>query len=91
MSAREFARRGGFHETTLSKYLRVFGRSAVSTGPTSVALARVAPGTGTAAIVPAGGDGIVEIDIGRGLLVRVRRGFDEQVLAAVVRVLSERA
>jgi hypothetical protein len=91
-TAPEFAGQLGVHQTTLFKYVKLFGRAARPAMATSMALARVQPGSGTAAIVPAAtGDGAVEVVVGRGLVVRVRRGFDEQVLAAVVRVLTGEA
>jgi hypothetical protein len=89
LTAAEFARHRGFHQTTLSKYVRLFGRATRSGRSTSLALARVRPGTGSASVVPASGDSAIELVIGRGMAIRLRRGFDEQVLSAVVRVVVE--
>jgi hypothetical protein len=86
LSAGKFAQREGFHQTTLSKYVRLFGGASPGA---ALALAHVQAGTGAATIVPpsAAADGAVEIAVGRGVVVRVRRGFDEQVLQSVLRVL----
>ena len=87
MTAGAFARQRGFHQTTLSKYVRLFGRGVRT--PTALALARVQPGTGTASMVPEVSEReTLEIFVGRGVVVRVRRGFDGEVLSAVVRLLS---
>jgi hypothetical protein len=86
-TGRAFAEEHGFHETTLSKYLRQFP---ANTSPARVvALARVQP----AALTPRPAAGVergpIEIAVGRGCMVRVSRGFDEELLRAVLRVTTE--
>lgn len=87
-TGRAFAREKGFHETTLSHYLQRF---AAETGAAvkTVTLARVQREPRAASATGEKPDRAVEIVAGGGHVVRVRKGFDEDVLRSVLRVVEE--
>jgi hypothetical protein len=88
LTATEFAKRSGLHPTTISRWKRVL--AAKSKPPSgSMALARMRPGS-RAVVVAAGenGGGAIELGVGR-VTIRVHRGFDVDVLRAVVAALLE--
>lgn len=82
LTAREFARRNGLHEATVSKYQRVF--AAMAPPPAQVELTRVEPRSAAGREEPPG----IEIVVS-GLVVRVRRACDPELLRSVLGVLRE--
>jgi transposase-like protein len=76
MTAREFARRHGFHENTLSSWKR---KLVASGSMTPVGLIHLAGNASEAAI---------EVVSARGFSVRVRRGVDVELLRAVLHALE---
>lgn len=89
LSAVEFGRRHGVHPTTMSRWKRVL--AAKSTGPTrSMTLARLRPGSRAVVAAPAERDAVVDLTVGR-VGIRVRPGFDPELLRAVVAALTEMA
>jgi hypothetical protein len=88
LTAREFAARNGFHATTLSRWKReLTGKG--DPPATGLTLARVGRGGDREVVVSSRRDeSMLEVVI-RGVVVRVRRGFDRDVLRAVVAALAE--
>jgi hypothetical protein len=88
LSVSEFARRNGYHQTTLSRWKRVL--AAKSKPPTtSLALTRVRPGSPSSVAAPGMTvhEDAIEI-VARGMTIRVRRGFDAELLRAVLAVVA---
>ena len=88
LSVAEFARRNGFHQTTLSRWKRVL--AAKSKPPTtSLVLSRARPGSPARVSAPSAreGDGSIELAFG-SLTIRVRRGFDAELLRAVLAAVT---
>lgn len=85
LTAREYARRNGFHETTLSQWGRTLAAKAAPPSPT-MSLARVRRGSEPSVRVES--ERTVEVMIRRAV-VRVRPGFDASLLRQVIVALSE--
>jgi transposase len=85
LTAREYARRNGFHETTLSQWGRVLAAKAAPPSPT-LSLARLRRGAVPLTINES--EATLELMLRRAT-VRVRPGFDPALLRAVVAALSE--
>jgi transposase-like protein len=75
-----FCRREGVAESTLFAWKRRLAAEGVEEGPAFVEV--------TAAAAPAAGEAPLELLLGRGRRLVIRRGFDAQVLREVVRALE---